>query len=131
MKLNNIEHKEEFTQYIEEEAELVLEEDWNYKRQIHKAYAKDNDWQTPLAEHVGEIIETHLMHTSSMQQLGLIADLLKEENMLEITGVGSTSSELIENMNEKVYFGVKNCIEREAENQLKNMDEEKLTALNI
>lgn len=131
MKLNNIEHKEEFTQYIKEQAELVLEEDWNYKRQIHEAYVKDKDWQTPLAEHVSETIETHLMQTSSMQQLGLIADLLKEENMLEVNGVGSTSSELIENMNQKVYFGVKNCIEKEVEHKLKNMDEEKLTALSI
>lgn len=131
MKLYNIEEPEEFDQYLQEKAENLLEEDWEHNKRIHKAYAQKQDWQSPLAEHVSEYIETELMHTSTMEQLGLIADILEERNMLDIAGVESTSTDLLDIMNTKVYFGVKNCLEREAENQLKNMDEEKLTALNI
>lgn len=131
MKLYNIEEPEEFDQYVQQSAEKLLEEDWEHNKRIHKAYAQNKDWQSPLSEHVSEYIETELMYTSTMEQLGLIADILEERNMLDIAGIETTSTDLLDIMDTKVYFGVKHCLEREAENQLKNMDEEKLTALNI
>lgn len=128
IRLDRIQDKEDLETSIEEEANIIINNDWeNQDKELHRLYINESsDFEPTLSNHVQDSIDNRLHTIQTFEQTGLLLDILENSEAIE-----SDYDDLLSHMKVTIHLRLTREIRKKVREKLDNMEDKKKTAIQI
>jgi hypothetical protein len=128
IRLDRIEDREDLETLIEEEANIIINNDWeNQDKELHRLYINESpDFEPTLLNWVQDSIDNRLHRIQTFEQAGLLLDILENIEYIE-----SDYDDLLSHMKVTIHLRLTREIRQRIREKLDNMEDKKKTAIQI